>query len=137
MFRIIQFRVPGDMILGSEDMPRFKDFHKAAGLSTDYSATSELHVSKPMATTQKEFFICEQLLRGIVGDPSHVIHDVTPDYSLLRTRAPRDYDYAYVIEIGRMEGEFGEERIVAIPKKSVAYQSGRYSSGLHTPIDCA
>jgi hypothetical protein len=35
-----------------------------------------------------------------------------------------------------MAGEFGVERLVAMPAESVEYQSGRYSSGMFTPIDC-
>jgi hypothetical protein len=35
-----------------------------------------------------------------------------------------------------MPGEFGPERLVAMPKENVAYQSGRYSSGMYTPVEC-
>lgn len=134
MFRIVQFSVPFDSAIDLSDSVRFRDFYDAAELR---HGDGKEYVSKPMATTQKEFFACEMLLRGIVGDPPHMIKDITSNYSLLRTRAPRAYDYDYVIEIGRMDGEFGEERIVAIPKSRVEYQSGRYSSGLYTPISCA
>jgi hypothetical protein len=131
MFRIVQFSIPFHSAINLSESIRFRNFYDAAG---PHHGDDKEYVSVPMATTQKEFFICEQLLRGLVG---HIIRDITSKYSLLRTRAPRAYDYEYVIEIGRMDGEFGEERIVAIPKSKVEYQSGRYSSGLYTPISCA
>jgi len=135
MFRIIQFKIPrkqfDKLIEDSPDATR--RFYDAAG---DLALVDGFYTSLPMSTTSKEFFISEQYLRSLVGDPPHLIADVTPMFSLLRTRAPKEYDYSYVITIGRMDGEFGEERLVAIPKRSVEYQSGRYSSGMYTPITC-
>lgn len=135
MFRIIQFKIPraqfDALIENSPDATR--RFYEAAG---DLSLVDGFYTSLPMSTTSKDFFVAEQYLRSLVGDPPHLIADVTPMFALLRTRAPKEYDYGYIIEIGRMAGEFGEERLVACPKRSVEYQSGRYSSGMFTPIDC-
>jgi len=137
MFRIIQFAIP------------YEDFIKKAGDGANRSTVEGIQenckldrdgdkwVSEPIATTSARFFVVEQYLRSLYGDPPHLIKDVTAKYKLLRTRAPVAYDYGYVVEIGTMPGEFGEERMVAIPKESVEYQSGRYCSGMFTPIDCS
>jgi len=136
MFRIVQFKIPRDqmdhLIEHSPDGTR--RFWDEAG---EMALRDGFYLSPPMSTTSKQFFVAEQYLRSLVGDPPHLIEDITADYKLLRTRAPQNYDYGYVLEIGKMQGEFGEERLVAMPKKSVAYQSGRYSSGMYTPIDCS
>lgn len=94
-------------------------------------------LSPPMVTSSAQFFIVEGYMRAAFGDPSHLVEDLTEGYKLLRTRAPQAYDYGYCIEIAKMQGEFGEERLVVLPKEHVAYQSGRYSSGMYTPIDCS
>jgi hypothetical protein len=58
----------------------------------------------------------------------------TDDYVVCRTRAPRAYDYGQTI---RVEGERGEDRIVAIPVHDVVVQTGRYASGMYfaAPLD--
>jgi len=135
MFRIVQFKIPAaqfDKLI--EDRPEStRRFYDEAG---DLTMVDGFYVSLPISTTSKQFFVAEQFLRSLVGDPPHLIEDLTATFSLLRTRAPKSYDYGYVLEIGRMDGEFGEERLVAMPKKSVDYQSGRYSSGMFTPVTC-
>jgi hypothetical protein len=134
MFRIIQFKIPveqyEDLIERKPDATR--RFHDEADMQRD----GGFYTSLPMSTTSAKFFVAEQYLRSLVGDPPHLIDDVTERFALFRTRAPQAYDYGYVIEIGKMQGEFGEERLVVIPKRSVEYQSGRYSSGMFSPIDC-
>lgn len=136
MFRIVQFKIPVEqfdaLIERSPDAAR--RFYDEAG---DLARRDGFYTSPPLATTSARFFVAEQYLRSLVGDPPHLIEDITADYKLLRTRAPQSYDYGYVLEIGKMQGEFGEERLVAMPRKSVDYQSGRYSSGMYTPIDCS
>jgi len=136
MFRIVQFKIPikqfDALIERSSDAAR--RFYDEAG---DLARRDGFYISPPLSTTSAKFFVAEQYLRSLVGDPPHLIEDITADYKLLRTRAPQSYDYGYVIEIGKMQGEFGEERLVAMPRKSVEYQSGRYSSGMYTPIDCS
>lgn len=135
MFRIVQFKIPVaqfDKLI--EDRPdATRRFYDECG---DLARVDGFYTSIPISTTSKQFFVAEQYLRSLVGDPPHLIEDVTDRFALLRTRAPVAYDYSYVITIGRMDGEFGEERLVAIPKRSVEYQSGRYASGMFTPIDC-
>ena len=134
MFRIVQFKIPVEqfdaLIESRPDAAR--RFYDAAELQR----TAYHYLSAKMSTTSAKFFTAEQYLRSLVGDPPHLIENLTDEYKLLRTRAPQAYDYGYVIEIGKMQGEFGEERLVAIPEERVAYQSGRYSSGMYTPIDC-
>lgn len=136
MFRIVRFRIPVDqfdeLIESRKEVAR--RFYDEAGT---FFRGDGFYVSPPMSTTSKQFFVAEQYLRSLVGDPPHLIENLTADYKLLRTRAPQAYDYNYVIEIGKMQGEFGEERLVAMPKRHVEYQSGRYSSGMYTPVDCS
>lgn len=136
MFRIVQFKIPVEQYEGLietrlDATRRFDD--QVSGMRQ----SEGFYYSMPMATTSARFFVAEQFLRSLVGDPPHLIEDITSEYKLLRTRAPQSYDYGYVLEIGKMQGEFGEERLVAMPQKHVAYQSGRYSSGMYTPIDCS
>lgn len=134
MFRIVQIKIPENILrpLIDDDKPSV----------TRLRATCDLHydkhtfISEPMPTTSVRFFNAEQCLRSMFGDPPHLIEDITAEYRLLRTRAPKSYDYSYVVEVGTMEGEFGTERLVAIPRTSVDYQSGRYASGMYTPITC-
>jgi len=135
MFRIVQFKIPVEQFerLIEERSEATRRFYDAAG---DLARVDGFYTSLPMSTTSAMFFVAEQYLRSLVGDPPHLIEDVTERFALFRTRAPQSYDYGYVIEIGKMQGEFGEERLVVIPKRSIEYQSGRYSSGMFTPIDC-
>lgn len=134
MFRIVQFKIPVaqfDELVESRPEAARRFYEEC-----DLSSVDGFYVSLPLSTTGVKFFVAEQYLRSLVGDPPHLIEDVTERFALFRTRAPQAYDYAYVIEIGKMQGEFGEERLVVIPKRSVDYQCGRYSSGMFTPIDC-
>lgn len=135
MFRIVQFKIPVEQLdrLIEERPEATRRFYDAVESLDRYQG---FYTSNPMSTTSKEFFVAEQYLRSLVGDPPHLIADLTANYRLLRTRAPKDYDYGYVIEIGKMQGEFGEERLVAMPQERVNYQSGRYASGMYSPIDC-
>lgn len=135
MFSIVRMRVHADKLcpLVDDKPAQFKRLHDATG---ELFARDGHYVSEPMSTTSAKYFLVEQCLRSLFGDPPHLFEDMTAGYKLLRTRAPQAYDYSYVIEIGTMPGEFGPERLVAIPKEHVAYQSGRYSSGMYTPIEC-
>ena len=135
MFRIIQWRLPKDKILESAKSDSYQ-VNRLQDLTDLHSGKGEF-TTPPMATTSAMFFEVEQCVRSMFGDPPHLIKDLTADYTLLRTRAPVAYDYDYCIEIGTMAGKFGEERLVAVPNDRVEYQSGRYSSGMFTPIDCS
>jgi hypothetical protein len=134
MFRIVQVKIPESVLSPfiQEDRPSLDRLRETCNLHSH----GGFFYSAPMATTSATFFAVEQSLRSMFGDPPHLFEDLTADYRLLRTRAPQAYDYSYVIEVGKIAGEFGEERLVAMPAKSVDYQSGRYSSGMFTPIDC-
>ena len=142
LFRIIRFQLPYEDFLkkAEEGYNRtcVETIQSHCELGSRRTAAGEMvFETEPMSTTSAKFFIIEQCLRSMYGDPPHLIVNMTGKYKLLRTRAPQCYDYGYVIEIGTMPGEFGEERLLAIPKESVEYQSGRYSSGMYTPIDCS
>lgn len=134
MFRIIQFKIPADKV--EQWAEQEKSAFRMLTSKCDLNPNKGFYTSEPMATTSAKFFECEQYLRSLAGDPPHLIEDLTKGYRLLRTRAPQNYDYGYCIEVGTMPGEFGVERLVAMPVESVEYQSGRYSSGMFTPIDC-
>jgi hypothetical protein len=138
MFRIIQFALPYEKTikLADEDSPHRRTVERIQKI-TRIDRDGDAFVTPPMATTSALFFEVEQLVRSMFGDPPHLIRDLTAKYRLLRTRAPESYDYGYVIEIGRVTGEFGEERLVAMPQERVEYQSGRYSSGMYSPILCS
>lgn len=137
MFSIVRFKIPCARVDAwvENGNSTFERFYTLAQLNHRRSR-DDFYLSEPMSTTRARFFECEQYLRSLVGDPPHMIEDLTGSYSLLRTRAPVAYDYGYVIEIGTIPGEFGVERLVAIPFESVEYQSGRYASGMYTPIMC-
>lgn len=134
MFRIVQFKIPEHRV--EQWVEGEKLAFERLSQKCDLNQRGKFYYSEPMSTTSAKFFECEQYLRSLVGDPPELIMDLTAGYRLLRTRAPQAYDYSYVLEIGTMPGEFGVERLVAMPKEYVDYQSGRYSSGMFTPIDC-
>ena len=63
------------------------------------------------------------------------VNDTRESYMVLRTNAPKDYDYPYVIEL--YDG--GDERHILVPTKHVDHQSGRNTSGLfqtHVDVEC-
>jgi len=136
MLRIIEWRLPRNETVALAET-RKSSVERLQKLVHMHSDNGDEFVIEPMATTSDLYFQVEQILRSLFGDPPHLAKDLTADYALLRTRAPVAYDYDYVIQIGTVAGEFGEERLVAMPKKSVEYQSGRYSSGMFTPINCS
>lgn len=136
MFRIVQFKVNREKLIAAAETRESMVSHIQE--LTELGSRGEDFVMEPMATTESRYFVIESYLRAMFGDRTcWDVLDITPDYRLLRTRAPKAYDYGYVIEVGRMDGENGEERLVAMPKENVAYQSGRYSSGMYTPVDCS
>lgn len=96
--------------------------------------------TEAMATTSAKYFEAEGYLRSLFGDSGTSskwqVIDYTSNYSLLRTRAPQNYDYGYCVEVGTVAGQFGEERLVAMPSDRVGYQSGRYESGMFIPTAC-
>jgi len=135
MFRIVRFKVPQSEVVERLDLED-PDLNRLREQSPDIQLEGDFYVSAPMSTTSAQYFIVEQTLRCMFGDPSHLFEDLTPGYRLLRTSAPKAYDYDYCIDIGTMKGEWANERLVAVPRKSVEYQSGRWSSGMFTPVAC-
>ncbi len=136
MLRIVQFKIDYEAFIKRAETRR--DAVNAIQELTKIDRVGKHWLAEPMATTESRYFVIEQWLRSIFGDRIHWdVVDLSAKYKLLRTRAPQSYDYGYCIEVGTMPGEHGEERMVALPKESVEYQSGRYSSGMYTPIDCS
>ena len=149
MFRIVRIEVDYDALIekGETRRDQIKRLYELA----DLQSSNGVFYTKAMSTTSAAYFEVEQIFRSMFGDGSTIVAtaedreyhakwvvcDYSDIYKLLRTRAPRDYDYAYCVEVGTMQGEFGEERLVAVPKDRVDYQSGRYSSGMFTPVDCS
>jgi hypothetical protein len=132
MFRIIQFQLPKERLIELAETNR--DSVERVQNLVRIDSIDGFFVTEPMATTSAKYFELEQYIMGLFHTPAKLTKDLTGDYRLLRTRAPKAYDYGYCIEIGTMQGEFGEERLVAMPAKSVEYQSGRYMSGMYTPV---
>lgn len=58
---------------------------------------------------------------------------ITRQYVLLRTNAPQRYDYGYVLTLLEDDGT----RWILVPLESVAYQTGRYHSGLYWTVASA
>lgn len=117
----------------------------------DLTSSNGVFYTKAMSTASHEYFEIEQCLRSLFGDGSSinataedrevsgkwVVIDYSDIYRLVRTRAPKDYDYAYCVDVGRVDGMTSEERLVAMPHDRVEYQSQRYSSGMYTPVHCS
>jgi hypothetical protein len=117
----------------------------------DLQSSNGVFYTRAMSTASAAYFDIEQCLRSLFGDGSSIVAsaedretsgkwvvcDYSDIYKLVRTRAPKDYDYAYCVDVGRVDGMSSEERLVAMPADKVEYQSGRYSSGMFTPIDCS
>jgi len=139
MFRIIRFEIDQEALIASADvhMSTVRALQEIGELGRYDGAFS----SKAMATTSPGYFEMEQRLRSLFGDGGKSgkwqVIDHSKKYGLLRTRAPKEYDYGYCVEIGTIAGENGPERLVAMPADRVEYQSGRYSSGLFCPVNCS
>jgi len=138
MFRIVQLKVNRERLL---QVAKTRDVTVSALQKyVDLHSDGDDFVTEPMATTERKCFDAEACLRSLFGDRTcWDFVDLTKKYVLVRTRAPQAYDYGYCIEVGVMPGETEREteRLVALPKESLEYQSGRYSSGMYTPIDCS
>lgn len=138
MNRIVTFEIDFDALVDASDANRstVESIYNLTKLHSD----DDKFVSEIMSTTEDRYFAVESYLRCLFGDRGSRwdTKDLTSEYRLLRTSAPKDYDYGYVIEIGTCPGLSGKiDRMVAMPAKSVEYQSGRYSSGLFTSWQCS
>jgi hypothetical protein len=75
-----------------------------------------------MTTLHEEALSTEVISLGILSNVN---------YKLIETNAPVEYDYAYVIPCFK----YDDMRLVLIPEESVAYQCGRYASGMKVGQD--
>ena len=148
MFRIIRFEIDSTALIAASKERR-GTVEKIQDIG-DLESSNGVFFSKAMATTSAEYFELEGYLRSLLGDGGSIVAtaeerehsgkwvacDYSAIYKLVRTRAPKDYDYGYCVEIATVAGEFGPERLVAMPADRVEYQSGRYSSGMFMPVVC-
>jgi len=138
MFRIIRFEIDEEAYAEAYEhsngtLRRLSDL-------LDLNSSNTVYASEAMATTSLKYYEAEQYLRAMFGDGGESgkwqAIDYSDLYALVRTRAPKDYDYAYCIDCGQIEGINGPERMVSMPKNRVTYQSSRYSSGMFFPTVC-
>ncbi|MHC4237565.1 MAG: hypothetical protein ACYSSM_04840 [Planctomycetota bacterium] len=138
MFKIIRFEINDEAFIAAYKtnkgtVERLQDL-------LDLQSSNGVYYSETIATTSAKYFEAEGYLRALFGDTNPTrweAIDYSEQYALLRTRAPKDYDYAYCVDCGQVEGINGPERLVAMPKDRVEYQSGRYSSGMFFPTVCS
>jgi hypothetical protein len=137
MFRIVRIEIDYDRLIDAGETRRsaIERLYEKCGLNS----SNEVFFTKAMATTGADYYEAECTLRSMFGDAGNVwkVIDYSDDYRLVRTTAPKDYDYGYVIEVGTVQGESKTERLVAMPERNVAYQTGRYSSGLYSALECS
>lgn len=133
MFRIVKFKVDWAKLMDVAESRRttVEALQRYVKLYRDGSN----FMTEPMATTARNYFDAEACLRSLFGDRcGWDVEDVSAEYTLVSTRAPESYDYSYCIDVATTLGD-PTERLVAIPRERLEYQSGRYSSGMFTPID--
>lgn len=138
MFRIIRIEIDAEKFIAAyktneATVKRLQDWG-------DLDSNCDVYASKAMATTSSDYFNVEAGLRSLFGDANPETWraiDYSEQYTLVRVRAPKDYDYGYCVEVGTVTTEFGEERLVAVPQKSLEYQSGRWGSGMFVAVDCS
>jgi len=138
MIRIVQFKIDYEALIASSEFNR-STVEKIQEL-TKLDSEDDVFLTDRMATSESRFFEIEGYLRSMFGDRTKWdVIDLSEEYKVLRTSAPKDYDYAYVIELGTFDAEKyrKSERLVAMPASRVEYQSGRYSSGLHSSWPCS
>ena len=148
MFRIIRIEIDLEALVeasksNASTVERLQDL-------VDLTSSNGVFYTEAMATTSAKYFEAEGYLRALFGDGGSinacaenrdysgnwVVIDYSNIYKLIRTRAPKDYDYGYCVEVGQVDGMNSTERLVAMPEDKVEYQSGRYSSGMYTPVAC-
>ena len=144
MFRIIRIEIDKEALI---EASKYRDdtVCRIQDLGALESSNGVFY-TRAMSTASEEYFELEGYLRSLFGDGSSIVAtaedrevsgkwvvcDYTDIYKLLRTRAPKDYDYGYCVEIGTV----GKERLVAMSEDRVEYQSGRYSSGMFPAVAC-
>lgn len=131
MFKIVEIRVKEEAMIDLGNRG-----NRLAG-ACDWARREGYFLSPPMSSTSIDYEMITHEARIVLGvaskDGVWCAVDKTRHYSLVETTAPADYDYGYVIPVADVEktvcGKPG--RLLAIPHKSVEYQTGRYMSGLH------
>jgi hypothetical protein len=135
MLRIVRFEIDSEAFY--EAYKSSESTVKRIQDAGDLDSNCDVYASKAMSTTSSDYFNVEAGLRSLFGDQTKwKVIDYSDNYALVRTRAPVDYDYGYCVQVGVVTTEFGEERLVAMPKDRVEYQSGRYGSGMFSAVDC-
>jgi hypothetical protein len=148
MLRIIRFEIDFDALVDASDASR-STVERLQDL-VELTSSNDVFYTPAMSTASALYFDIEACLRTLFGDGGSIVAsaeereiagkwvvvDYSDIYSLIRTRAPKDYDYAYCVDVGRVDGMSSEERLVAMPKDRVTYQSGRYGSGMFSAVDC-
>ena len=138
MFRIIRIEVEREALIdaGKTSRSTVERLHELV----DLTSSNGVFYTVAMATTSTKYFEVESCLRSLFGDSGASakwqVIDYSSVYVLIRTKAPKDYDYGYCVDAGQVAGESGTERLVAVPQDKVAYQSGRYESGMFMPVAC-
>lgn len=134
MFRIIRIEIEIEALVQASKTSR--DTVERIQETGDLISSNGVFSTKAMATTSSDYIEIESVLRGLFGESDKwKVIDYSSQYVLVRTRAPRDYDYGYCVDVGTVGGAC-IERLVAVPVGKLEYQSGRYSSGMYTPVAC-
>ena len=131
MFKIVEIRVKETEMIGlgerGERLARFTEWGRHDG----YFVTAPMLSSSPLY--EKITYETRLLLGSADKLGRWFAVDLSSRYVLVETTAPVDYDYGYVVPVCDLAETACDKpgRLLAIPHKSVEYQTGRYSSGLH------
>lgn len=136
MFRIIRIEIDFEAFIEAGKTRR--DTVERIYELGDIISSNGVFATKAMSTTASDYFEMKDALQSLFGDTSGkwTEIDYSTQYVLVRTRAPRDYDYGYCVDVGTVGGA-AIERLVAVPAGKLEYQSGRYSSGMYMPTVCS
>lgn len=128
MISIVKVKIPPATLyqLMKTDREAVMALREAANLRS----ANSFFVSDPMLTTSQIYALTMPALERLGLTES--IEDLTVEYQICRTLAPKEYDYAYCVDVATN----GKERTVAIPVRSYDYQTGRYASGNYTAVAC-
>lgn len=100
----------------------------------EWSPRGDNYWSEPLTSFSKAY---SEIMHALSDRAiKHEILDITDDYFFYATLAPEDYDYDGFGTMNLFTGPTipagsKSERFVAIPKKRIEYQLGRYHSGMY------
>jgi hypothetical protein len=135
MFRIIRIEIESEAFIQAGKTSR--DTVERLCEVLDLQSSNGVFCSEAMATTSTKYLETMDCLKALFSDDNNWNEiDYSTQYVLVRTRAPRDYDYGYCVDVGTVGGA-AIERLVAVPAGKLEYQSGRYSSGMYMPTVCS